>query len=77
MKIKIIESGGYMHGAHKLEEGNIYPVPDEVGRVLCEAGMAEDTEGEVETGDRDVNARYVISVESSNQKQTAEDVNNG
>ncbi len=73
MRIKIIEPDGYQHQGNTLEAGNTYTVDTVTGEALCFAGMAEDADGNIETGERDVNKRVIINIDNSDHSQSAED----
>lgn len=73
MKVKILEETGVKHSGVHYESGDEVTVPDDVGAMFCENGWAEDTGGQVETGERKFQDNVTLAVDDSVVDHDAED----
>ena len=67
MKIKMLER--VVHLGQVYEEDEIRVVGQEVGSLFCSLGWAEDTEGNVPTGERDTRPRRIAPITSCSSAQ--------
>ncbi len=77
MRIKVTEDPGFQHDGVMYYAGNTYPdFPDDAGKAYCQAGMAEDLDGKVETGTRDIHNQVLVMGNAKHQ-HAAEEPGNG
>lgn len=60
MRIELLET--VKHERDIYESGDVRTVPDGVGQYFCAQGWAKDVDGNVATGERDVNAARLAPV---------------
>lgn len=72
MKINVLEK--IMHGRDVFEAGETRVVTDEIGTYFCSMGWAEDVDGKVETGTRDIHRSHVLDVQSAKATTIVEDI---
>lgn len=61
MKVKMLEK--VIHEGAVFEADEIRVVPDNVGKYFCDNGWAEDTEGKVATGERQLTPKRVVAAD--------------
>lgn len=71
MKIELLEDFKHDDGSgfQLLKAGETRVVGDNLGRTLCEMGLAKDVDGNVETGARDVNRHFTIQPDTATLNQ--------
>ena len=73
MKIEILEK--ILHEREVFEAGETRVVDDALGQYFCANGWAKDVDGNVQTGERDVNRRVTLNVDSARHATVAGEAN--
>lgn len=77
MKVEILEEGGVKHAIDdelkSFSHGDVVTVPDAVGEYFCGLGWAKDVDGNVETGERDLN-KVMLTPAKVSQASEAQEV---
>ena len=66
MKVEILET--IKHERDQFEAGETRVVPDNLGAYFCANGWAKDTEGKVETAERDIHRTAILDPSVANQE---------
>ena len=73
MKIEVLEK--ILHEREVFEAGETRVVDDALGKYFCANGWAKDADGNVPTGERDVNRRVTLNVDNTRHATAAGEAN--
>lgn len=69
MRIKVLEETGIKDAPYFLSHNDEVTVPDEYGARWCGAGWAQDLDGVVATGERDLRPKTVDPIVVTNKQK--------